>query len=110
VAVPRPDGCCFECVPDAMVCAVQTQGYQDFREKTLIEQHVPCVVADDCRYFNDETGCGSRCPIAVPRASTRGVVDRLYAYADVNCPLDCDVPEVPCAAPGPPRCVEGLCF
>lgn len=94
-------------------CPEQRQSYLDYREQVLIDQVAvadPCQTSDDCTLFSDTTGCGVSCGTAIPSAANRGIVDRLYAFAEMNCDPECHVdPPQNCMQRPAAVCIAGRC-
>lgn len=94
-------------------CPEQRQSYLDYREQVLVDQVAvadPCQTSSDCTLFADTTGCGVSCGIAIPTAANRGIVDRLYAFAESNCDPECHVASPQDCMPRPAAvCIAGRC-
>ena len=116
-SVPSPDGCCFGCQLDLDACTEQRLRYDEYRATVLSEQTLTadqqtggCGLDEECMLFEDRTGCSPACSYPIPTFAKRGIADRLYAYAEMNCNPECPTPPIPpCAPPAQPRCVAGLC-
>ncbi len=138
-AVPNPDGCCYHCecnpmlcpgiacgsgfhlemlageccascVQDPNDCSKQQALYQDFK-KQLVEKYSSygCKTANDCTVYWDKNQCGAGCGVVMPTAAIPNLDTNLQSYAAQNCSPKCPFVVPPCEAPAGPFCFNGRC-